>query len=132
MYRHLSSIQQTALAQSPPIMSSEDQKSALEGICVENLQKRIEKVCRGHVAWLKQAEKVDGCFRANYWVTGKLIIKGDSNSDTGAESLTDTPFQLIKLADYGRLFKLDKDGVFLTELKALATNWIQVLETANA
>ncbi|RYO11399.1 hypothetical protein AA0111_g12816 [Alternaria arborescens] len=55
----------------------------------------------------------------------------DSNSDTAAESLTDTPFQLIKLAHYGRLFKLDKDGVFLTELKALATNWIQVLETAN-
>ncbi|KAB2109626.1 hypothetical protein AG0111_0g1109 [Alternaria gaisen] len=132
MYRHLSSIQQTSLAQSPSTTSSEDQKFAFEGIHVENLQKRIEKVCRGHVAWLKQAEKVDGCFRANYWVTGKLIIKGDSNSDTAAESLTDTPFQLIKLADYGRLFKLDKDGAFLTELKALATNWIQVLETANA
>jgi hypothetical protein len=132
MYRHLSSIQQTAFAQIPPTTSSEDQKFAFEGIHVENLQKRIEKVCRGHVAWLKQAEKVDGCFRANYWVTGKLIIKGDSNSDTAAESLTDTPFQLIKLANYGRLFKLDKDGVFLTELKALATNWIQVLETANA
>ncbi|CAN9254309.1 unnamed protein product [Alternaria alternata] len=48
------------------------------------------------------------------------------------ESLTDTPFQLIKLADHGRLFKLDKDGIFLTELKALATSWVQVLETANA
>lgn len=132
MYEHLGSIQQTALAQSPQTMSSEDHKFALEGICIENLQKRIEKVCRGHVAWLKQAEKVDGRFGANYWVTGKFIIKGDSNSIMGAESLTDTPFQLIKLADYGRLFSLDKDDVFLTELKALATNWIQVLETANA
>ncbi|KAF7680086.1 hypothetical protein GT037_001737 [Alternaria burnsii] len=132
MYEHLGSFQQTALDQSPPTMFSEDRKFALKGICIESLQKRIEKVCRGHVAWLKQAEKVDGCFGANYWVTGKLIIKGDSNSHMGAESLTDTPFQLIKLADYGRLFNLDKDNVFLTELKALATNWIQVLETANA
>ncbi|KAL1799476.1 hypothetical protein ACET3X_003513 [Alternaria dauci] len=132
VYRHLDTLQQIALAQSSATTSHEDGKSTLECFCIENLQQRIKKVCNGHTTWLKQAEKVDGCFRANYWVTGKIIIKDDSSSVTSPESLTDTPFQLIKLAGYGRLFKLGRDDSSMAELKTLANNWIQGLENANA
>jgi hypothetical protein len=107
-------------------------------VYIEILQERIRRVCRGHAVWLKEADKLEKldsrgkkvgiCFGANYWVTGKAL----SRSATSAEVLTDTPFQLIKLADHGRVFETGSKPSHLGELKNLAQDWIQELDVENA
>lgn len=73
------------------------------------LLSRIETVCRGHLRWLERAERFssgpfEGCFAANYWVTGK-IMESQSMSYTPPDSLTDTAFQIIKAALYSEVYE---------------------------
>ncbi|RAR01649.1 mg2+ transporter zinc transport protein [Stemphylium lycopersici] len=132
---------------------------------VLHLRQRISQVCRGHIIWLMNADKVENrsenpdktrlSFATNYWVTGKAISK----DGPCVESLTDTPFQLIKFADYGRLFKMNENSWNVEKLKKqveensksceaigsdivememkevfknLAQDWIRQLHAANA
>lgn len=132
MYEHLGAFERNPESQGSSNGSSEDDEVARKRVYIRSLRERIGKVCRGHAIWLREAKKVEMCFGANYWVTGEAISNGHSTSATSTESLTDTPFQLIKLADYARLFELGKKDVLFGELKSLAKHWIQQLETANA
>lgn len=77
---------------------------------VMSMQARIEAVCRGHMRWLEwirlgkdQAKLLEsGCFAANYWVNGDLMPPG-SGSWQPRNSITDTPFQILKILAYNRL-----------------------------
>lgn len=62
---------------------------------------RIKETCRGHLKWLHCVQKQNSgqCFGANYWVTGKPMVKsGSSASWIAEESLLDTAFQILKAA----------------------------------
>ncbi|KAF2998215.1 hypothetical protein E8E13_005175 [Curvularia kusanoi] len=89
------------------------------------LKKRIQRVCKGHVVWLRAIGSVDNRFQANYWVTGERF---DDQSSPDAHSLTDTPFQLIKLAEFGRIFHSNQDDALFRDL---AIAWIRQLDAAN-
>ncbi|PVH69762.1 hypothetical protein DL98DRAFT_598382 [Cadophora sp. DSE1049] len=73
---------------------------------VKSLSDRIDAVCRGHLEWLCNAEKTrSGCFAANYWVTGKQMVPPMDWPDERwmpSDSLTDTPFQLIKAGEFAK------------------------------
>jgi hypothetical protein len=67
---------------------------------VTSLRRRIGKVCRGHLVWLLlKAAKTESGFASNYCVTGK-IMRLPKDTSMPPDSLTDTPFQLIKAADF--------------------------------
>ena len=66
----------------------------------ENLVKRIDDVCRGHLAWvLDKAERPNGYFSANYWVTG-TAMPSEGSSWKPENALTDTAFQLVKVSEF--------------------------------
>lgn len=99
---------------------------------VTTLLERIKAVCRGHISWLKEVITVDGrllksgCFAANYWPTGRIMPPAES-SDTWQprDAITDTPFQILKMADYhsfynkggGRKRKEDDRGRLVEDVK---------------
>ncbi|EXJ89887.1 hypothetical protein A1O3_02954 [Capronia epimyces CBS 606.96] len=98
---------------------------------VKSLRQRIDDVCRGHLAWLrrvwelnyqpkKQANVSESrtsktrCFVANYWVTGRSITPSNesalwSPSWMPEDSLTDTPYQVIKVAEFAALYREPSD-----------------------
>jgi hypothetical protein len=47
-----------------------------------------------------------GCFKANYWVTGKAMGTSE-DTWTPDDALTDTAFQLIKMTEFARLIEYD-------------------------
>lgn len=100
---------------------------------VDSLRARVSRTLRGHLKWLSsQTEKSrSGCFAANYWVTGKVM--DDSTSPSAAwtprDSLTDTPFQLIKAAEFGALYSDLKDQKLAQSIiSGVCENWIATLE----
>ncbi|EKG19929.1 Mg2+ transporter protein CorA-like/Zinc transport protein ZntB [Macrophomina phaseolina MS6] len=69
----------------------------------QNLLGRIRSTCEAHLNWVfGQATIVDGCFAANYWASGHRISFSGSRENLSVISLSDTPFQIIKLADFAR------------------------------
>ncbi|KAJ4387730.1 hypothetical protein N0V93_008329 [Gnomoniopsis smithogilvyi] len=83
----------------------------LQRICsnysdVKPVLDRIQVVCKGHLAWLCQAELTEeGVFAANYKVAGRIWWNiAASNTWMPDDSLTDTPFQIIKAAHYYAVF----------------------------
>ena len=69
------------------------------------------------------------CFGANYWATGKQISNKPPSEALSMDSLTDTPFQLIKLADFGMMF--EKDEKLVKALEALVKPWIKTIDIDN-
>lgn len=100
------------------------------------LRNRILRICRAHVVWLcKLAKRLDGCYAANYWASGAEIRGADSSSALAAEALSDTPYQIIKLADFISKTKdsLDEDmREFVKEhLRSLVGPWLRKLDEAD-
>lgn len=71
-------------------------------------------MCRGHLQWLVGVEKAsDGCFAANYRITGKIIAHnsgtGYGETWTAPDALTDVPFQILKATQFLRVFGSEKE-----------------------
>lgn len=101
-------------------------------IFAKNLQRRINATCSGHAVWLEHAGMVEGCFGANYWPNGRLIKPADEAAlyVLAPPSLTDTPFQIIKLVELAFRSQEIKDNV-----KHVVSNivrpWLDSLDQLN-
>ncbi|KAF5523655.1 hypothetical protein CGCA056_v004233 [Colletotrichum aenigma] len=98
------------------------------------LRKRIYSVCRGHLKWLNSVEKTDSnCFSANYWVKGnKMSRNEESESFMPIDSLTDTPFQIIKVFEFASQYH-GEDELDLARgiIKQVAIPWITALNKSD-
>ncbi|KAK1963129.1 hypothetical protein LY78DRAFT_642002 [Colletotrichum sublineola] len=98
----------------------------------KTLRQRIDAVCRGHLQWISQVNKTkSNCFAANYWVTGN-IMTFETASYMPNESLTDTPFQLMKACDFADQYtsRTDQDlaqGI----VHSVAKDWITALDKTD-
>ncbi|PSN70710.1 hypothetical protein BS50DRAFT_673479 [Corynespora cassiicola Philippines] len=94
-------------------------------------RQRIRDTCAAHLEWLIERVKPETIFAANYWVTGREILNPESVEVLAATSLTDTPFHIIKVADFASRFKEDDDVVTVKAatrmLKIVAREWIEEL-----
>ncbi|KAK2773198.1 hypothetical protein CKAH01_13616 [Colletotrichum kahawae] len=99
------------------------------------LQRRIDSVCRGHLMWLdSEVDKTDsGCFSANYWVKGNLMPHNEaSESFMPIDSLTDTPFQIIKVFDFSSQYQSEEDSELVrTIINEVAKPWIRSLDKTD-
>ena len=80
---------------------------------IKRLRERILVVCRGHLIWLFEiAESLNEFkyFAANYWVTGTRMLPHDA-SWMPENSLTDTAFQIVKVAEFASLYPKTEDGL---------------------
>lgn len=85
----------------------------------KTLLKRISRVLRGHIRWLKWLRKEEagkckrlldsGCFAANYWVTGEIERSTNAGSWQPNDGITDTPFQVLKMVEYIKFCRDCKD-----------------------
>ncbi|KAF2492947.1 hypothetical protein BU16DRAFT_94470 [Lophium mytilinum] len=134
MFKYLEKFRNQAAAERHPThcKCNQNDRAACEWMFSGLLQRRIKEVCRMHLIWIGQAEIVDACFGANYWATGKQIAAADTPS---LKALTDTPFQLIKLADFRTMFKHSKDEKLVKALEPLLEPlvgpWIKSIDTDN-
>ncbi|KAF4847399.1 hypothetical protein CGCSCA4_v005697 [Colletotrichum siamense] len=99
------------------------------------LRRRIYLVCRGHLMWLdSDVEKTDfGCFSANYWVKGSLMPRIEqSESFMPDDSLTDTPFQIIKVLDFSSRYQSEEDSELVRSIiKEVTKPWIRFLDKTD-
>ncbi|KAK7701669.1 hypothetical protein SLS64_010117 [Diaporthe eres] len=101
-----------------------------------SLLRRIKETCRGHLKWLYHVQKQNSGqrFGANYWVSGKLMIKpGLSDSWVAENSLLDTGFQILKVAACMEIWD-DKDIEFgfATDLMSeWAPSWLLLMENSD-
>ncbi|OJD34447.1 mg2+ transporter zinc transport protein [Diplodia corticola] len=91
---------------------------------------RIRATCKGHLRWVfETAERGEhGCFETHYWATGKLIsesMASSASSKLGARLLTDTPFQIIKVAEFTKTFE---DDTFREHVRKCIGPWIGMLD----
>lgn len=100
----------------------------------QHLRSRIERVCEGHMRWLRKATKTrTDCFAANYWVNGTLM-NTDSPSDTPNDSHTDTAFQLLKALEFRDMPFADeyvRDRLANNLLREVAMRWVRVLHRVD-
>ncbi|KAL1621169.1 hypothetical protein SLS54_005664 [Diplodia seriata] len=94
------------------------------------VMERIRVTCKGHLKWVfERSEKGErGCFETHYWATGKLISASTASSvasKLGAKLLTDTPFQIIKVAEFARTFE---DDTFREHVRNCTGPWIDMLD----
>lgn len=97
---------------------------------ISRLQQRIKAVCLGHIKWLEALvlEKEFGCFVADYWVTGKIMPK-ISEAWQPRDSITDTPFQIIKICDFHGLYSNEDDKDCVRPLLGRVwRSWLQELD----
>lgn len=96
------------------------------------LRRRIEIACLGHLKWLHlaQQQRSGQRFGANYWVTGKLMIKPSSNSARiPVESFLATGFQILKAAAY---MELEPDNDTAANLMSMwAPHWLLSMEISD-
>lgn len=87
----------------------------------------------GHLRWLfAGAEKPEGCFAANYWATGKAISDPGWCKSLSRKSLSDTPFQVIKLFEFTRHTDADDSDWAKGLLKEeMIRSWITTLKDAD-
>jgi hypothetical protein len=108
--------------------------------CIKSAQvlyQRIEATCRGHLNWIKQAQKEDHSFAANYWASGDEIVFRDSSSHARdvltPPSLTDTPFQLLKVTDFALRFDSSNDKQLAFDLlRPCVRHWMNNLKANNS
>ncbi|KAK1992783.1 hypothetical protein LX36DRAFT_731693 [Colletotrichum falcatum] len=98
----------------------------------KSLRERIDAVCRGHLKWVSQVDRTESnCFVANYWVTGS-IMPSESVSYMPNESLTDTPFQLMKACDFADQYTDRNDQDFARGIvHSVAKDWITTLDKTD-
>ncbi|KAI0381759.1 hypothetical protein F5Y04DRAFT_254289 [Hypomontagnella monticulosa] len=93
---------------------------------IQSLLARIKAVCKGHLAWLKMAMDQNASsdiFEWNYYVNG---TKRESTSpNTPEPSRNDTPFQIIKVANFITTYNDDEDRKSAKDfLVRLAKLWV--------
>ncbi|ROW00219.1 hypothetical protein VSDG_03568 [Cytospora chrysosperma] len=80
-----------------------------------------------------------GLFTANYWVTGKILPES-SETWQPRNSITDTPFQILKMVDYHRFYNIkgDKGGTGEADelelrrlLESIRVPWLQELHNQD-
>lgn len=90
--------------------------------------------------WVEGADTIDGCFAANYWPDGKKINLAPEQQPASLSlpSLTDTPLQIMKLADFAELADFTKAPLIREAeddarkyLQTLIPNWIHGLDQLN-
>lgn len=109
---------------------------------IVSLRSRIDSVCQGHVRWLEWLRKPweppqeskslleSGCFAANYWLSGNIMPKG-SRSWQPLDSMTDTPFQILKLANYAQFIgegDEERRDRHMSLLRDVSVPWINEIE----
>lgn len=94
------------------------------------LRERIEDTCRGHLVWVDQAKRGNGCFGTHYWATGEVIPPHDPGGTLNLTMLTDTPFQVLKLADSLDIFG-DMRGDISEKLHRYVRPWVRHLDQKN-
>ncbi|KAF4533884.1 Mg2+ transporter zinc transport protein [Lasiodiplodia theobromae] len=100
---------------------------------VVEVMQRIRVTCKGHLKWVfEKAERGEtGCFETHYWATGKSISGSTTasvSSKLGAKLLTDTPFQVIKAAEFTKTFR---DNSFRDNVRECVGPWIKSLEALD-
>ncbi|EKG14019.1 hypothetical protein MPH_08761 [Macrophomina phaseolina MS6] len=109
--------------------------SLSHGICesrdyIVHVLERIQTTCKGHLKWVfENAERQNGTFGTHYWATGKLISETVSGLKLSAKMLSDTPFQIIKAADYYKTFK---DDTFNRHVQTCIKPWLEYLNRLDA
>ncbi|UKZ68575.1 uncharacterized protein TrAtP1_009600 [Trichoderma atroviride] len=98
------------------------------------MRSRIWKVCRGHLKWITgQMKAKAGIVESHYWATGKPI-EAKYGSSLPQKSLMETPFHIIKVAEFCRITK-DKNA--LEEMRKnlgntkIIGNWVKTLDREN-
>ncbi|EXJ85636.1 hypothetical protein A1O1_06002 [Capronia coronata CBS 617.96] len=134
-------------------------KSDNGGRMRKHLRKRIEDTCRAHLDWVKGARRADGCFRTDYWATGKEILPNATGQpsaeaaqgvkkieSTGGPqgsrealrvddapdltALSDTPFQILKFGAFAAVFDKDRDTL-REDLRPIVRGWVRHLDKDN-
>ncbi|KAM3067067.1 hypothetical protein ACMFMG_011740 [Clarireedia jacksonii] len=98
------------------------------------LRNRIKDTCEAHLNWIISRATFDaGCFAANYWATGKFIKDESSREEVLSKvSLTDTPFQLLKIAEFASKFPEKLSNSLLENFKTFLGPWLKKLDEENA
>lgn len=75
------------------------------------LRDRIRRTCGGHIKWIDHVWSLtntrpltSGHFAADYWVKGKKGVHSDSNTWEPPDPMTDTAFQILKIAKYASAY----------------------------
>lgn len=98
------------------------------------MRSRIWKVCRGHLKWITdQMETTDGLIDSHYWATGRPI-RATADSPLPKKSLMETPFHIIKTAEFCRIAKDEntrKEIGAKPEFKRIIKKWVEILDKEN-
>lgn len=95
------------------------------------LQNRIWKVCKKHLDWIQYAEIGDSGFGNNHWVSGKLIPDEAETRWLRNNPLTNTPFQLIKLAVFCKTFDKTRHECPKSLVKHMVEPWVKAMDMSN-
>ncbi|KAL6890938.1 hypothetical protein GGI43DRAFT_425386 [Trichoderma evansii] len=98
------------------------------------MRSRIWEVCRGHLKWITgQMETTDGLIDSHYRATGQpMTAKQDSSLPQ--KSLMETPFYIIKVAEFCRITKdSETRSEVRTNLKLIEIikKWVEMLDREN-
>lgn len=125
---------------SSPETCSGNKRGELCDIC-KNMQRqlgflrdRMRKTCAAHLRWVcYMAERSDHGFSPHYWAMGDSIAGWSNNDYLSPRSLTDTPFQIIKLQDYEEMEPVDPwtKTLWVVSLGNVIGSWISQLRTAD-
>lgn len=109
-----------------------------------SLQHRIEAVCKGHLLWIEWLRKSwnrdpsevpslldTGCFAANYWVNGSIMSRKGSPSWLPQDTITDTPYQILKLATWAKFLPDVEREEVLILLRDIWVPWLYTLENLD-
>ncbi|KAL7945809.1 hypothetical protein V8C42DRAFT_357450 [Trichoderma barbatum] len=96
------------------------------------MQKRILRVCWGHLKWLFLNTNEDEDFSPHRWSTGKAIINWESNQSLPKQSVIDASFDIIKVTDFYKIAASSKQKEEIhDDLEGIVGDWIQDLHQKN-
>lgn len=100
-------------------------KKYAENIYSQQLQDRIYETCRNHLRWVFKslARDEDGRLFPSYWPNGKEI---QGYRGVTSNQATECPFQIIKAADFNRVFKIDSED--RSAVESLIKAWVSILK----
>jgi Mg2+ and Co2+ transporter CorA len=99
---------------------------------------RIRRTCHGHLTWLYK-HALQNTLSSHYWASGKEIkpsvsarISENWNMDILKNSIVDTPFHIIKAADFFQIISDDDiQNEFIVEYKEIFGRWTSLLHLDN-
>ncbi|KAI7775971.1 hypothetical protein LA080_006043 [Diaporthe eres] len=94
---------------------------------VTSLKHRIEAQSPAKVDSLLET----GCFAANYWVNGSIISREGSSSWQPRDAITDTPYQILKLAAWAKFLTGIERQKILLLLRDIWVPWLYTLESVD-